>query len=150
MSRKTDPRRAKVHHTYSVEDAADTLRVHPNTVRTWIADGLPVLDQRRPTLIHGTELREFLTRRQHRRKMPTGPGRIHCLACRSPKVPAGGMVDFQPMATGAGNLVGLCPDCERPINRRVSEATLEAVCAGLDVQRMSPLADFASRGGVGT
>ena len=146
MPRTADPRRAKLHHPYTVEEAADTMGVHPNTVRAWIARGLPVLDERRPLLIRGADLRQFLTRQRRDRKRPTGPGRIFCLACRAPKVPAGGMVDFQPMANGSGNLAGLCPDCDRLIYRRVSERSLESVCAGLDVQRMPPAIDVTPCG----
>lgn len=145
MPRAVDPRRAKLHHSYTVEEAAEVLGVHPNTVRAWTTVGLPVLDDRRPLLIRGADLRQFLTRRRRDRKRPTGPGRLYCLPCRAAKVPAGGMVDFQPMANGGGNLVGLCPDCERPIYRRVSERSLETVCTGLDVHRLPPAADRGAK-----
>jgi predicted ArsR family transcriptional regulator len=48
-NRRIDPRRIKTHFPYTVEEAADALGVHKNTVRMWIKAGLEVADDRRPT-----------------------------------------------------------------------------------------------------
>lgn len=60
-SRRPDHRRVKLHRTYSVDEVARLLDMHPNTVRTWVREGLPLLDSKRPQLIHGTDLTDFLT-----------------------------------------------------------------------------------------
>jgi hypothetical protein len=38
--RHPNPRLAKIHHSYSVEDLARLFRVHKNTVRSWCKQGL--------------------------------------------------------------------------------------------------------------
>jgi transposase-like protein len=48
--RRFNPRIAKSHRTYTVEEVAGTFGVHKNTVRRWVAEGLPVIDARRPML----------------------------------------------------------------------------------------------------
>ena len=56
-NRRPDGRRAKSLRSYSIDEIARLLGVHRNTVRHWIRNGLPVLDDRRPNLILGSELK---------------------------------------------------------------------------------------------
>jgi excisionase family DNA binding protein len=54
-NRRIDSRRIKIHQSYTVEEAADTLGTHKNTVRLWINEqGLPIVDERRPILLLGS------------------------------------------------------------------------------------------------
>lgn len=131
--RNHNPRLAKLHHCYSVEDIAKLYDVHKNTVRNWHKDGLLPIDTRRPLLFRGAALAAFLNGRRTRAKRPCGPDRIYCLSCREPKVPLGSMVDFIPMHRDSGNLQGICPTCDRFIYRRASRSNLATVCRSLDV-----------------
>ena len=92
-SRHPNPRLAKIHRSYSVEEMARLFKVHKNTVRNWLRQGLEPIDDQRPTVVRGEELRRFLTERRARAKQTCGPGRIYCLPCRAPKVPAGKMAE---------------------------------------------------------
>jgi hypothetical protein len=107
--------------------------VHKNTVRHWLRQGLTPIDQQRPTVIRGVELRRFLTDRRVRSKQTCGPGRIFCLPCRAPKVPAGNMADCIATGKTAGTLRGICPDCDRMIYRRVNPQKIDAVRGDLDI-----------------
>ena len=121
MSRRArNPRLVKIHRTYSVEEAARLLHIHKNTIREWIRRGLPVIDQRRPILILGSALADFLAHRRSSNKRPCAPGQIYCVRCRSPQHPAGSAADYTPVTATSGNLVGLCPACDALIYRRVS------------------------------
>jgi hypothetical protein len=133
-NRLPNPRKAKIHRSYTVEEVSRLYEVHRNTVRHWIAEGLPVCDDRRPTLILGPALVEFLTQKRAKNKRPCGPGQIYCVACRVPQRPAEAMAEYQPLTATSGNLVGFCPQCERMIFRRVSFAKLDAVKGDLDVR----------------
>ncbi len=135
MSRRTrNPRLVKIHRNYSVEEAAKLLYVHKNTVRDWIAHrGLPVIDQRRPVLILGKALADFLSRRNRSNKRPCAPGQIYCVRCRCPQRPAGEMADYRPITTTSGNLIGICPTCDALIYRRVSLAKIGAARGNLEV-----------------
>jgi excisionase family DNA binding protein len=130
---RVNPRLVKIHRTYTVEEAARTLKVHKNTVRNWIKSGLPIIDDRRPTLIHGADLRCFLEARRQRAKQPCPPGYFYCVRCRAPKAPAGGMADYVPMTPSSGNLRGICPDCETLIHRRVALRGIDAIRADLEI-----------------
>jgi hypothetical protein len=47
--------------------------VHRNTVREWVKRGLPTIDQKRPMLILGRDLIEFLQQRRLRNKRTCQP-----------------------------------------------------------------------------
>jgi hypothetical protein len=132
-SRNPNPRRAKIHRSYSVDEIARLFKVHKNTVRAWLRQGLEAIDGQRPTVARGEAIRRFLDERRARAKRPSGPGRIYCLPCRAPKVPALKMAECVTTSKTTGTLRGICPDCGRMIYRRVNPLTLDAVRGDLDV-----------------
>lgn len=121
---RANPRLAKIHRSYTVEEIAALYGVHRNTVRQWIKDGLAVVDQRRPVLVLGSMLAAYLRARRTENKRPCRPGEIYCMRCREPRVPAGTNVRYHPITPTQGNLVGLCPSCSTGLFRRVSVANL--------------------------
>jgi hypothetical protein len=137
-NRRPNPRLVKIHRNYSVEEIARTLAVHKNTVRHWLKHGLPTIDDRRPMLILGWELSRFLHERRQKAKQPCGPGQIFCIACRAPKVPAGKVTDCTVTGPLAGNLCGICPDCDRLIYRRVNLAKIDAIRGELEITFRQP------------
>lgn len=132
-SRHPNPRLAKIHRSYSVEEVSRLFGIHKNTVRNWLRQDLEPIDDQRPTVIRGLELRRFLTTRRARTKQACGPGRIYCLPCRAPKVPAGNITECIQTGDTTGALQGICPDCNRMIYRRVNPQKLDAVCGELEV-----------------
>ena len=131
--RHFNPRLAKIHRSYSVEELAQLFKVHKNTVRSWLKQGLEAIDGQRPTVARGEEIRRFLAERRARVKRACGPGRIYCLPCRAPKVPAGNMVECVATGDTNGTLQGICPDCDRMIYRKVNPRKLAAVRGNLDI-----------------
>ena len=131
--RRPNPRLVKIHRSYTVEEAARTLGVHKNTVRAWIRRGLGTIDRRRPTLVHGLELRGFIEGRRAARKQACAPGQLFCVRCRSPKPPAGNIAEYIPMTATSGNLRGICADCDALMHRRVAVARLNEVRGDLKI-----------------
>jgi hypothetical protein len=113
-------RRVKRHHNYSVEDIARLFGLHKNTVRKYVGQGLAPIDDKRPALFLGGALADFLRARRARAKQPCRPGEVYCLACREPKAPAFGEVEYLPVTPATGNLRGICPDCAGLMHRRVN------------------------------
>lgn len=132
-SRHPNPRLAKIHRNYSVEDASRLFSIHKNTVRNWLREGLKPIDDQRPTLIQGSELRRFLAERRARSRQTCGPGRLYCLPCRAPRVPAGKIADCIQVGDTSGTLQGICPECNRMIYRRVNPQKLNGVRGDLEI-----------------
>jgi hypothetical protein len=131
--RHPNPRLAKIHRSYSVEEVSRLFAIHKNTVRAWLRQGLKPIDDQRPTLVRGAELCRFLADRRARTKQVCGPGRIYCLPCRAPKVPAGEIADCIQTGDTTGTLQGICPDCDRMIYRRINPQKLAGVRGDLEV-----------------
>ena len=131
--RHPNPRLAKIHRNYTVDEIAKLYGVHKNSVRSWVKGGLPTTDDRRPMLILGRDLVAFLHARRVKNKRPCRPGEIYCMRCRAPQKPAGDMAEYQPITATSGNLIGICPCCDSMMYRRVNLARLAHVGANLDI-----------------
>lgn len=132
-NRSYNPKRAKTHFSYTILEAADLYSVHRQTVRHWLGSGLTPVDEKRPVLIHGSELNRFHEARRRSRKRPCGPGELYCLGCKEPRRPAGSIVDYLPGKGGLGVVEGICPDCDRLMRQNVNDARLGALKSVLDV-----------------
>ena len=131
--RHHNPRLAKIHRNYTVDEVSSLYGVHKNTVREWVRQGLPTNDDKRPMLILGRDLVVFLQSRRLKNKRPCKPGEIYCVRCRVPKIPAGDMADYQPVTETLGNLFGICPDCGVLMYRRVNLTKLDQIRGHLDI-----------------
>lgn len=131
--RHPNPRLAKIHRNYTVEEVASLYGVHRNTVRAWVKRGLPTNDELRPMLILGRDLVAFLQAQRTKNKRTCQPGEIYCVRCRAPKEPAGDMADYEPLTATLGNLIAICSDCETLMYRRVSLSKMDQIRGNLDI-----------------
>lgn len=132
-TRRANYRLVKIHRNYTVEDIARLFGRHKNTVRAWLKEGLPTCDGKRPTLILGLALRDFLKAKRAKHKKACAPGEIYCVRCHVPRKPAGRMAEYKPVTASLGNLIGICPVCECLMYRRVSLPKIDRIRADLDI-----------------
>lgn len=128
-----NPNLAKIYRNYTVEEVAILYGVFKGTVRAWIKAGLPIINDKRPLLILGSDLAAFHQARRTKNKQKCKPGEIYCVRCRGPKNPAGDMADYRIITEKIGNLEAICPDCDKIMNRRVSLSKLEQVCGEITI-----------------
>lgn len=131
--KRINPRRAKLHRSYSVGELADVLGVHKHTVRAWLKEGLPPIDDVRPILILGSDFQEWWAKRTKAKKRPLKPGEFFCLKCRQARQPALAMVEYVPLTPRGGNLRALCDACSALMHRRVIAAAIVDVMPKIDV-----------------
>jgi hypothetical protein len=131
--RHPNPRRVKIHRSYTVEEIASLFNIHKNTVRSWFKQGLQATDDKRPKLVLGRHLAAFLHARRVKNKRSCQPGETYCVRCRAPKIPAGGMVEYRAVTETIGNLIALCPDCDSIMNRRVNLAKRKIIQGQMDI-----------------
>jgi hypothetical protein len=133
MSRRLNYRLAKLHRNYSVEEIARLFSVHKNTVRIWVKQGLPTIDDGKPILVLGSALWQFLRDRRQRARQHCGPGEMYCVRCRAAKRPGGDFAECHPINASSANLRAICPDCACLMHRRVSLAGLDGVRGDLEI-----------------
>ena len=133
-TRHPNHRLVKIHRNYAVEEIVQLFGKHKNTVRNWIVrERLEVIDERRPALVLGSTLVDFLKKRRGRNKRKLKPGEIYCVRCRAAVKPAGGIGDCVQVTDVTGNLRGICPRCDLLIHRRVSLAKIDHVKGDLEI-----------------
>jgi excisionase family DNA binding protein len=89
-ARNPNRRSIKIHRNYTVEEAARATGSAKGTIRRWIKSGaLPEITDRKPNLILGGDLFDYLTARA-----TPGPklrlNECYSLKCRAPREPAAG------------------------------------------------------------
>ena len=133
MAKKLNPNSIKIHRSYTVEEAAERLGVHKNTIWGWIKRGLMPCDNHHPMLIHGETLRRFIQAKRTQHKQKCKPWEFYCMKCRKPQFPAERMADYQPQSPTKGCLIALCSECDSWMNKFTTLAKLEQLEEKLEV-----------------
>ena len=130
-----DPRRIKIHRSYTVEQLAKVLDCHKNSVRLWLKQGLEILDDgKRPFLIQGGVAKRYLETKKRLRKRRCKSCELYCLRCQEPRVPTAYQVRCQVNPGQAALLLGACSECGAQMFKRVSESSLLTLQTTLALQ----------------
>lgn len=133
MAKRPNPRSIKAARSYTIPELSDALGVSVGTVRGWVRNGLPAMTNRRPYLVHGGALRDYLEDRRSKAKTPLSEAELYCLTCKRGRLPLGMMVDCMAQSPKTARLVGLCATCGGTCNRMVSRAKLGSLGTMFDV-----------------
>ena len=123
--RTYNTRLIKRNYSYFVWEIAELFDLHPNAVRRWLKAGLVTLDDRRPILIHGRDLIDFLDMRQTARKQKCAADEFFCLRCRRPRHLRFGRVKLELRSGTRLDLSGICEACGTRMHRAGSVARIE-------------------------
>ena len=123
--RTYNTRLIKRDYPYFVSEIADLFHLHPNAVRRWINAGLVTVDNRRPVLVHGGDLIDFLDMRQAQRKKKCAVDELYCFRCRRPKHPLFNRIEVEMRSETRLNLSGVCDTCGAIMNRAGSVDKIE-------------------------
>ena len=75
----------KARRPYNFKEVAEILSIHLRTVQVWRKEGLRILNDKKPFLVMGQDLRDFLKARRQSRKKPLKIGEFFCSRCREPR-----------------------------------------------------------------
>ena len=125
MGKRANPMAVKSALAYEVSEAANALGVSVGTIRNWVKDGLPIMASKKPYLISGAELRDYLRNKSLAAKRPLEADELNCLACRAGRKPRLMAVFCVPNTAKTSRLVGECEHCGGAANRFISNARRE-------------------------
>ena len=111
MGKRANPMAVKAALTYDINEAAVALGKTPATIRNWHKDGLVVMSSRKPYLISGAAIQEYLRAKYKAAKRPLGPDQLFCPSCRTGRKPVEMAVTITPMASKTALLMGICESC---------------------------------------
>jgi len=117
MAKRYNPNKCKINRNYSVSEIALLYEVHKSTVKSWLRRGLKRIDNQRPYIILGRDLRLFLKDLRGINKRPCELGEIYCMKCRTPRKPEQGTTIFETESTRCGRIKGTCNVCNSAMNR---------------------------------
>jgi len=110
----------KANVTYDITEAAQALGKTPATIRNWIKDGLPVMSSRKPYLILGAALKEYLRAKYKAAKRPLGSDQLFCPTCRTGRNPTDMTVAIASVAPKTSLLKGTCDHCGGTCTRMIA------------------------------
>jgi len=119
-------RSIKIHRSYTVDEAARVLGVAKGSVRRWLKVGLEAINDQKPILILGEDLKAFFNA-QSKKKHKCALDEFFCFRCKQPKQAAGGMIDYLPRNDRSGQLSAMCITCERIVHKAFSGSKLAAL-----------------------
>lgn len=123
--RKINTRLIRQSYPYHVDDIVDLYGIHKQTVYQWIKAGLPTTDSQKPFIIRGVALREFIDKRQLKRKITCKENELYCCKCRCSRQSWENAVDIFIENEKQINIQGLCEVCNTTTNRWGRTAKLE-------------------------
>jgi len=109
--RKYNTRRISLKISYSVQEIAELFGIHKNAALNWIKAGLKIIDQKKPYLINGSDLIEFLNIRQKKRKHKCKLDEFYCFKCRLPRKPLSGSIQITPRNIHRLKITAKCSVC---------------------------------------
>lgn len=109
----------KADYTYSIEQIVDLFDVDIATVRHWIRDGLKRIPETRPYLVHSSDLRSFLDKKQKARKHSCGEQEVFCCRCQAARTPKMGTAKAKVIPNGSVLLQAICSVCNGKINKSI-------------------------------
>jgi hypothetical protein len=92
------------------------------------------MDDMRPILINGSELKQFLLNKCSSVKSPCKPYEFYCLKCRAPHAPWGSVVDVTIRTQRLFNLHAICEICDTAIHKAAGQEKLIEMLKTLRVQ----------------
>jgi hypothetical protein len=136
--RFANPRLVKRDFSYSMDEVASLLEVHENTVRNWMSAGLRGIDDKRPTLIHGTDLIAFIKHKSAKRRRKCAPDECFCFKCREPRKAANGHAVLEEQAPSVYRLACSCEVCGTRMFKAASASKLVFYAEFFNLQNRPP------------
>lgn len=132
--RTYNTRRIKRNYPYYLQEIAELFDIHKNSVRNWVKSGLPLVDDKRPHMVHGAELIAFLDERQSNRKRQCQPHEFYCFKCRLPRPLWERLADITIASETRLQLSGLCCTCNTQVFKAGSVAKIPEYARTFDLQ----------------
>lgn len=120
MSKRFNPNRIKINLSYTVMDISEVLGSNPKTIRNWIRVGLPVIDESRPLLIQGADLKLYLKQKYKTYLHHCELNQMYCFGCKEAKEPNVESLHFIAKPAGMAQMTGCCRECGKRSNKYVS------------------------------
>lgn len=87
------------------------------------------MTSQRPTLILGSDAKEFLADSKAKTIRPLAPDELYCLSCKAPRKPFARLVQLDHALGKPARITGFCEACETVCSRVVGTAQIPLLSA---------------------
>ena len=119
MAKRYNPNRCKINRNYTLSEIAVLYGVHKSTVKAWLRRGLKRIDNQRPYIILGRDLKQFIKDLRSINKRSCELGEIYCMKCRMPRTPEQKSISFEAESSSYGRIKASCNVCQCVMNRYI-------------------------------
>lgn len=113
--KKINPKKLNSYIAYSIKELMELLCVDHKTVIRWIEAGLKTVEgSKKPILIMGQDVKDFLNQRQQKKKFKLKRSEFFCFRCRQPTNAKKGSTCIK-----NGKKLALCRVCSSKISRTI-------------------------------
>jgi len=137
--RKFNTRIIKINYTYLLKELASLYKIHIRTARAWVKEGLPIIEGLYPHHVIGKDLKQFLDKRQQKRKIKLNNNQFYCTKCKSASIALNNQVKliYSGKTIGKGikdfNIQAYCNACNTRLNRFSNETKLDELKQIFDI-----------------
>ena len=101
--------------SYTIKEMADCLDVSEKTCLRWIASGLPIVPGgKKPILILGSEIKDFLRKKDSKKKIKLKRSEFYCMGCKAARTAKRGTIKRL-----AKQKIGICRVCNGKMSRTI-------------------------------
>lgn len=110
---KVNTRKICSHRSYTIEELSEILEICEKTFSRWIEQGLKTIPGcKKPFLISGHEVKEFMKNRKLKRKIPLNRNQFLCMTCKAARYAKRGSIKVVD-----SKKVALCRVCNGKMSR---------------------------------
>jgi len=119
--RRINTRTIKAKYSYSLQELADVIGCHTNTISNWTKhEGLQRIDDVYPYMIYGQVVIEFLKARQLKNKITLSVNEFRCCTCQAKRKAWENLATITKMNSKTALLQAVCEHCNGKISKIIS------------------------------
>ena len=145
MSKRLYPhKRVRYWYAYDIDDICalfSDLRLHPQTVRKWIKNGLNTIDAGKPALVYGHDLIAYFKKSNNNNKCKTAFDEMYCMGCQDARHIFRNKVSVEQKSQFL-KVQGVCRECKNPMFKNYKLADFLALRNKFTLVGVSELYDF--------
>ncbi len=139
--RRINTRLIKSKYSYMLQELADVIGCHPNTISNWIKnEGLQRIDGVYPYMLFGQVVIDFLKDRQLKNKSKLLLNEFHCCTCQAPRRAWEGIATIKSINSKIAMLHAVCEQCDGKISKIISLKNITEIEKTFTIHTLQPSA----------
>lgn len=111
--------------SYSTEKIKKLIGIHEQTIREWIKECNLECVSKKPILIYGAVLKEFIKNRNENHKKTLNFNEFKCLKCKAILIPQGNQISIYNNKNGSIRATGICQNCNNEFSKLFKKDSIE-------------------------